>query len=258
MHLVIGTPCYGGLVTQRYMQSICNLLEYGNARQLAISIELLGYDSLVTRSRNTLVARFLDTPSATHLLFIDADIGFAPEQVARMLAFDREVVAGMYPLKVVHYDEGVIERWKAGEPLELAQLRYVGFFEAEAEREEEDGFVPGEFAGAGFLMLKREALLRLIEAYPETRYANAHNVPFPNRSPNQYALFDCMIEPETGDYLSEDYAFCRRWRSIGGQVWLDTRSRLMHIGPREYVGNAELRFGLSGAPETAAAPSGPG
>jgi len=243
MHLFIGTPCYGGVVTQRYMQSMCNLLAYASAIDLPVSIELLGYDSLVTRSRNTIVATFLDSVTATHLMFIDADIGFSAAQVERMLAFDQDIVAGMYPLKAVHYDEAVYQRLDAHEPLELAQLRYVGYFGDGHGREEVDGFIAGEFAGAGFLLMKREALTRMAEAYPETRYRNAHSQAQPNPSPNQYALFDCMIEPETGDYLSEDFAFCRRWRAIGGKLWLDARSKLIHIGPREYVGDATRRFG---------------
>jgi hypothetical protein len=242
MHLMIGTPCYGGLVTQRYMQSICNLLEFGNANGVAISVELLGYDSLVTRSRNTLVATFLDNPTATHLMFIDADIGFTPAQVARMLALDKEVVAGMYPLKIVNYGPEVIDRVREGESLESAQLRYVGTPHPPETREEIDGFTTGEFAGAGFLMMRREVFEKLIIAYPETRYTAAHNAAVPSLSPNQYALFDCMIEPETGHYLSEDYAFCRRWRAMGGQLWLDLRSQLMHIGPREFYGDAGLRY----------------
>jgi len=242
MHLMIGTPCFGGLVSQRYMQSICNLLEFGNQAGLPISIELLGYDSLVTRSRNTIVATFLDHPTATHLMFIDADIGFAPDQVARMLALDEPVMAGLYPLKVINYGAEVLDRVRAGESLESAQLRYVGTPEPEDVRQEIDGFVTGEFAGAGFLMIKREAFDALKAAYPEMRYAAAHNTPFPSASLNQYAFFDCMIEPETGHYLSEDYAFCRRWRGIGGKLWLDLRSRLMHIGPREFAGDAGLRY----------------
>jgi hypothetical protein len=241
-HLFIGTPCYGGLVTQRYMQSVCALLEWGNVNQLPVSLELLGYDSLVTRSRNTLLSTFLDSPTATHLMFIDADIGFTPDQVVRLLAFDRDVVAGMYPLKIVHYDEGVAHRLQAGEPLDTAQLRYVGAPCQGPELEVEDGFSTGIFAGAGFLLIKRGALERMTQAYPETRYTASHNQATPSTSPNQYALFDCMIEPETGHYLSEDYTFCHRWRALGGKIWLDTRSRLMHIGPREFVGNAAARY----------------
>jgi hypothetical protein len=240
-HLFIGTPCYGGLVTQRYMQSMFALLEWGNLNQLPISLELLGYDSLVTRGRNTLLSMFLDSPTATHLMFIDADIGFTPDQVERLLAFDQDVAAGMYPLKIIHYDERVGHRVLAGEPLETAQLRYVGALCQGEALSMEDGFATGIFAGAGFLLIKRRVLEAMIAAYPETRYTASHNLEAPSASENQYALFDCIIEPETGHYLSEDYAFCHRWRALGGKVWLDTRSRLMHTGPREFVGDAAAR-----------------
>jgi hypothetical protein len=207
-------------------------------------VELLGNDSLITRARNSLVRTALDNPATTHLMFIDADIGFTLDQVARMISFDREVVAGMYPLKLIHYDEAVLARVRAGEPLQTAQIRYVGAPFADERRREEDGFVTAEYAGSGFMLIKREAIERMIEAYPETRYTAAHDRAFPSRSPNQYALFDCVIDPETGEYLSEDYTFCRRWRAIGGEVWLDARSALIHVGPREFHGEAAARFGL--------------
>jgi len=114
---MVATPCYGGLVTQRYMQSICALLAYGNAHGLSVGVELLGYDSLIPRARNTLVTTFLDQPAATHLMFIDADIGFDPADVGRMLLFDKEVVAGMYPLKIINYDTAALDLARAGVPL---------------------------------------------------------------------------------------------------------------------------------------------
>ncbi len=90
--------------------------------------------------------------------------------------------------------------------------------------------------------MKRSALERMAKEYPETHYRGAHNTAHPNPSPNLYALFDCLIDPDTGDYLSEDYAFCRRWRAIGGTVWLDAQSRLTHVGPYDFVGDASVRF----------------
>ena len=56
------------------------------------------------------------------------------------------------------------------------------------------------------------------------------------------ALFECMIEPESGLYLSEDYAFCRRWRDLGGEVWLDIKSRLTHYGPNAFKGDLAQQF----------------
>ena len=244
LHVVVATPCYGGLVTQRYMQSVCALMLAATQDKVTITLELLGNDSLVTRARNSLVATALDNQAATHLMFIDADIGFTPSQVGRMLRFDRDVVAGMYPLKIVHYDQAVLDRVAQGEPLETAQVRYVGAPLAPEDRREEDGFITAEFAGTGFMLVKRAALEQMMAAYPQLKYRGAHDRAQPSESPHQYALFEGTIDPDDGDYLSEDYTFCRRWRAIGGEVWLDTRSKLMHVGPREFVGDAEARFGL--------------
>ena len=242
MHILVATPCYGGLVTQRYMQSICALLQYGNSRGFGVSVELLGYDSLIPRARNTLVATFLDQADATHLMFIDADIGFQPEQVDRMLSFNREVVAGMYPLKLTDYDAGMVARVKAGETLQSAQTRYVGALQADAEDQVIDGFAPGLFAGTGFMLIQRSAMDRMTKAYPQTRYTACHDREVPRLSSNNYALFDGMIEPESCEYLSEDYTFCHRWRAIGGMLWLDTQSRLIHVGATEFIGDAPQRY----------------
>ena len=63
-----------------------------------------------------------------------------------------------------------------------------------------------------------------------------------------------MIEPSTREYLSEDYTFCHRWRAIGGRLWLDTQSRLVHVGPREFAGDAAARFAGALAATEAASP----
>ena len=55
-------------------------------------------------------------------------------------------------------------------------------------------------------------------------------------SPHRYALFECMIDPDTGEYLSEDFAFCRRWTDLGGEIWLDLESKLIHVGQYGFVG----------------------
>ena len=123
--LLIATPCFGGLVTQGYMESVLSLLAYAADGRFTLQLSMLGHDSLITRSRNTLVAAFMDQPSATHLLFIDADIAFEPAQVERMLAFDQDIVAGIYPLKTVDWERVRTDRRE--EPAD-AGLQYVGTF----------------------------------------------------------------------------------------------------------------------------------
>ena len=240
--LYVATPCYGGVVTQRYMQCTCALLIATASQGLQVQLELLGRESLITRGRNALVAKFLDDPEASHLLFIDADIGFEPGQVLRMLEFDHDVVAGMYPLKEITWDAGAIARVRGGEPLEHAFLRFVGVPCEGPERETENGFVTASYAGAGFLMMKRQVFEKMRVSYPYLQYKAAHTAADPSHSTNQYAFFDCVIDEASGEYLSEDYAFCQRWRALGGKIWLDTQGTLAHIGPHEFVGSPRGRY----------------
>ena len=83
--ILIATPCFGGMVSQNYMLSVIRLMSYAKSAEFDVSLSMLGYDALISRARSTLVAAFLDNPAATHLLFVDADISFEPQQVERLL-----------------------------------------------------------------------------------------------------------------------------------------------------------------------------
>lgn len=239
----IATPCYGGQVHQAYMQSVIALMQRARSSFFDVTLGLLGNDSLITRSRNTLVSAFLES-SATHLMFIDADISFEPAQVERMLRFGEEVVAGVYPLKVLDWNHARQLPQELRQDPEAAALRYCGTSCHGGEQERRDDFISGLQAGTGFMLIARRALERMIAAYPELRYSGMHTYPPQRRNEVHYALFDCMIDPDSGTYLSEDYAFCWRWRRIGGKVWLDTAGRLTHTGPHDFHGNPGSRYRL--------------
>jgi hypothetical protein len=238
-HIFLATPCYGGQVTLPYFHSVISLMMHGVAQGLPVTVETLAGESLIPRGRNSLVAKFLAHPVATHLLFVDADIGFSPEAVRRLLALGEDVVAGVYPLKQFFWDEAAVARAKGGELITTAALRYVGkACEGGARRGD---FVAAEYAGTGFMLISRAALERMIAAYPELHYDMAH---VPNAAPPEFlfALFDTAIDAASGHYLSEDYTFCARWRALGGTIWLDTASALTHTGTHEYVGAPAGRF----------------
>jgi len=237
----IATPCFGGLVSQHYMQSVISLIQYAGQAGFDAMLALLGHDSLITRSRNTLVTQFLNTPAATHLLFIDADISFDPKQVHEMLAFDQDFVAGIYPLKVINWDNAALKRLTGGETFQTAPLLYVGTMCTGSELERQGRFVTGVYCGGGFLMIKRQVIEKMVAAYPEARYKNVHA--FSNaKGEENYAFFECQIDPETKTYISEDFGFCQKWRDLGGKIWLDTESRLTHIGAFSFVGVPQPRY----------------
>jgi hypothetical protein len=239
----VGTPCFGGLVTTGYMTSIIKLMQYLEGHGAGMSLNLLGRDSLITRSRNTIISEFLRTKDATHFMFIDADLAFEPDLVHRMLAFNEDVVGGMYPVKALRWDQSA--RIQERERPETATLQYVGQFCQGDELERRGPFATGVYCATGFMLMKRRVLERLVEAYPECAYVSDHVYVPTKTSPQYYALFECMIDPVTKEYLSEDFGFCRKWRAIGGKIWLDIEGSLTHTGPHDFVGHPALRFGAS-------------
>src|SRR6202167_105665 len=132
--ILISTPCFGGMVSQNYMLSVIRLMSYAKSAGFDVSLSMLGYDALISRARSTLLAASLDNPAATHLLFVDADISFEPQQVERLLKFDKDFTGALYPLKSIDWD--LIPQRCVGrsETLRQAALSYVGTFSPETER----------------------------------------------------------------------------------------------------------------------------
>jgi hypothetical protein len=223
------------------MNAVVTLMDRAAALDMRIGLNLLANDALITRSRAAIVAAMLDNPAATHLLFVDADISFPPEQVARLVAFDKDIVAATYPVKTIDWSAIPARHVQNHEPLSEAGLVYVGKLATGAAAKTENDFATADYAGTGFMLISRAALLRMIAAYPETKYKAVQSFPPSPPSDHLYALFDCMIDTD-GAYLSEDYAFCKRWRALGGEIWLDRTSSLTHTGPYSFAGNAASRF----------------
>ncbi len=241
-HVFIGTPCFGGLLTKGYVISLLQAVFACQQAGIQVNVNLLGGDALITRARSQITADFLSNQNATHLLFIDADISFTPEQLMRVIKADKDMVAAMYPLKTIFWDK-IDGRMQQGEPANQAGLMYTAkLCEGAAARTEGD-FATVEYAATGFLLIKREVFTRMIAAYPESKFRHV-DVPRPSQPPreNLYALYDCIIDPATGHYMSEDYAFCKRWRDIGGEIWVDLKSKLTHEGPYQFHGDTTQRF----------------
>jgi len=239
--VIIATPCFGGLLSQAYMLSVIRMMtSFGD--QIDLSLMLLGDDALISRARATLVGKFLDNKEATHLLFIDSDIAFDPEQFVRLFRFNKDFSAAMYPIKEFDWDHLPIRQAK-GELLFNAGLNYVGTVCTGNDLRTDSEFATGRYAGGGFQLIKRRVFEQMIQAYPELKYRKIHSkTQDAPTNLNLYAFFDPFIDKETGDYLSEDYAFCKRWREIGGDIWLDMRSKLTHVGKNDYCGDSSIRY----------------
>jgi hypothetical protein len=102
-----------------------------------------------------------------------------------------------------------------------------------------NGFVEVLDGPTGFMCIKREVFTKMEAKYPELNCVNDHQ----NRDLDEYhACFDCMIDPVSRRYLSEDYAFCRRWQQMGGQIFADVTTTLGHIGNIRFHGTLDARL----------------
>jgi hypothetical protein len=244
LRLAIATPCFGGQVSSLYAASIFKLQR---ALQSIPAVELVVHlrdgDALITRARADLVALFLDDPAATHLLFVDADIGFEPDQVMRLIACGADMAGGAYPIKRVNWDKArnVIDSRRPNIP--AAVLDYVLEVEDPERIAVVDGVARVRYAGTGFLMVRRHALERMCRHYASLQFRREHSISDPLAgSANRFALFECIIDPASGIYLSEDFSFCKRWTDMGGEIWADLTSRLDHVGPATFHGDVATQF----------------
>ena len=227
-HLHIGLPCYGGLVLESTMTSFIKFILLASKVGLSWSLDTMVNESLITRGRNNLMAKMMTNKAATHFMFIDADIRFEAESIFQMMAADKDIIAGLYPKKAypIAYNINLNKETKIQGPLFTVDT-----------------------AATGFLMFKRPVYEALIAAHPKTKYVDDVGLG-KQFEPNMYAIFDCYID-DVGHYLSEDWAFCRRAKALGYDIWADGRVLLNHTGTHEFQGDLS-KLGGPVAPPAAA------
>lgn len=235
--LFLSTPCYGGLCLQVYAESITRLQEACAKYGIQLMLDTTENESLVHRARNISVGRFMQKTQATHFLFIDADINFDAESVIRLIASGHDVSCAVYPKKVVMWEQAE-QAITTGKDLARASASLVMNFKY-TQTKIENGFAEVLDGPTGFLLIKRDVFTQMMNHYPELNCKNDHQ----NRDFDDYcAVFDCMIDPVSRRYLSEDYAFCRRWQQMGGKIYADVTTTLGHVGNLRFYGKLEDRL----------------
>lgn len=233
MKIYLSTPCYGGICLEQYIESVVNLQLTLIKEGIQLFIDTTENESLVHRARNVSVGRYMQKSDADYFMFIDADIHFDPQSVLALIRSEYDVSVACYPKKVIMWEQAekaVIE----GDNRNMAMLSssLVLNFGAKHIKVEKD-FIKILDGPTGFMLIKREVFTRMSEKYPELKCVNDHQ----NRDiEHYYALFDCMIDPESKRYLSEDYAFCRRWQQMGGEIHAHIYTTLGHVGNLPFSG----------------------
>lgn len=231
--LFLSTPCYGGLCLERYMSSIIRLQILLIKEGIQLFLDTTENESLVHRARNVSVGRFMQKTECEYFMFIDADIDFDPASVVRLIRSGHDVSVACYPKKVIMWEQA--ERAiKEGDTREMSLVSSSLVVNIGAQnRKVENGFIEILDGPTGFMLIKRSVFKTLEEKFPELWCKNDHQ----NRDFDDYhAVFDCMIDPNNRRYLSEDYAFCRRWQQAGGKIYADVNTALGHVGNLPFSG----------------------
>jgi len=176
LKVMIGTPCYGGQLTEAYLHGIMDLTRVAAQNNFQVNLNTIGNESLITRARNTLVSQFLDMDkeddSFTHLMFIDADIGFRGEAVRRVLESGYDIACGIYPRKAIEWDK-IPDLIKVSDKnLEQRVLGYNLNFADPKKIEVTKGFTEVMDAATGFMCIKKEVFYKMMEAYPNLKYTS--------------------------------------------------------------------------------------
>lgn len=256
--VLIGTPCYGGNATINYMKSLNATRIVMQEIGITMQEHFISAESLIPRGRNGIAASFHES-GFTHLLFIDADIGWEPIAVIRLLLARRELISGVYPLKM--YDWEQIFRYCREYDTErqgpfdshkmlLQCARYVCNF-ANPEVAIEDGmYLELREAPTGFMLMSKECVQRLIRHIGhQTYYVNDVSSYDNEVSANSfYDLFQCIIDEQTGRYLSEDYGFSILVKKAGMKVYGDPMARLTHSGVHTFPGQLAAKLAYTQPP----------
>jgi hypothetical protein len=227
LHLVIGTPMYGGMCTSEYTDSLLKLSESCNKSGVKLTTIFLGNESLIQRGRNTIAHHFMNLPDATHLMFIDADIKFRVEDIVRMIKADKELIIGPVALKGYNWEQ-IRMAALAGED-DIG--RTGGVFNI--------NLLPGikmefeiEHGGNAFMMIRRDCFEALEPVTPI--YTNGGRSLPDGVEIKDY--FRVEINKDTNHLLSEDYFFCHSYRQIGGKVWCAPWVETGHFGSHLFNG----------------------
>jgi hypothetical protein len=258
--LFVATPMYGGQCAGMYTRSIADLAAICAKYEIPLQLYYLFNESLITRARNYCADEFLRS-DATHLMFIDSDIGFNPQDVIALLALqddesEYDIIGGPYPKKCISWEKikiAVDKGFADEDPNNLEKFVGDYVFNPKGGLKEIPINKPVEVMelGTGFMMIRRKTFGIYKEAYPHLSYKPDHvrTAAF-DGSREIHAYFDCIIDPVSKRYLSEDYMFCYNTEKAGMKVWLCPWMSMQHVGSYNFGGSlADLA--AIGAPATA-------
>lgn len=210
MTILCALPAYGHQVYLPFHRSYLAMARRCQSAGIDLS-ELYMTNTFVSHAREVGAATVISDTRFSHLLCMDADVGFPPEILQRLIAAKKDIVAGVYPRRAL------------GQPKFI-----VSFFGGEATSgmvELENGFAKAKRVGAGMLLIRRSVLEDLAAKYPELKYTE------PGIPHALYEFFRSGVNETRTAHQTDDTGFCELARKAGYTIWADLHSPMTHTGP---------------------------
>lgn len=243
--LLIATICHGRIIGEGYFHSTLSTISLLQSKGHTADIKTFPNDILVPRTRNNVLAYFLSTKH-DKLIFIDADISYPPQAVLDLLESDKEICGVPYAGTSRDWDQALKFTKKMlseGKDIMAKDLMHSTLHfnlnqkaKDSTPEERESGWVEVNALAAGFMMIDRRALQKMVDHYKgDLQYKNMTKA-YASSTPQEFcvALFDTTIDPETKTYLSDDVVFCRRFKAIGGKIFAYIKPRLKRAGNTDF------------------------
>tara|TARA_R100001591_G_scaffold101875_1_gene108727 strand:- start:453 stop:1277 length:825 start_codon:yes stop_codon:yes gene_type:complete len=237
--IFVATPCHSD-VSLHYFNACLEFQKQCMKNNVLVSFQVLK-SSLVTQGRNLCVSSFMES-NHSHLLFVDSDIDFQAPSIFKMIGADKDIISVPYPLKQVMWDK-CWERIQKGSIKSAKDLKFKGLYSYPMKVADDknitvdNGVIEVTHSPTGCMLIKRSVIEKMIKEYPDTEIIQKTvvNGELITR-PYLYNLFDTMYDPKTKQYLGEDFAFCKRWKDIGGKCYALITDRITHVGEHQYRG----------------------
>jgi hypothetical protein len=246
--LFVATPMYGGQCAGMFAKSTADLSALCTQYGIPLQFYYLFNESLITRARNYCVDEFMRS-DAQHLMFIDSDIGFNPQDVLALMALQAEnpekynIIGGPYPKKCISWEKIklAVDKGIADEDPNVLD-KFVGDYVFNPKNG--SGSIPINEPvevleiGTGFMMIHKDALKKFVETYPQYSYKPDHvRTEHFDGSREIMMFFQAEVDPVSKRYLSEDYWFCQKAQQAGLSTWFCPWMKLQHVGSYIFGGS---------------------
>src|SRR5262245_40726300 len=242
--IVVATPAHGEIFYTPYVQSVLRLQRAMTQHGWSMRHATVSY-AYVAEARNYLLTHWFDKTDATHLLFVDADMGFEPQLVLDMVAFDKPITGVIYTKRQMDLKRLAAAAARNQPPARATAQAHDFIIRPVRGRRpnKSGGFIEVEGCGTGIMLIKREAIATMLARLPEIDVPRTRmSSPLSGGLGRMIRAFDNITVDRT--LLLDDFAFCHRWHVLcKGEIWARADQAVTHVGLHKFGASYDSRGG---------------